>query len=402
MNVCMFVRSLLAHSIGGMELHVETLTRTLFEDGIDVTIISTSNPSGIEYEEKQGVKIYYLRNTKPGKYSKGWWINSVSAFRKIHEKEKFDVVHSQSAGAYYFLRKKLNVEYNLPVVASLHGTSIDEIKTKLRLGLDLRSKVGLIKNIFSYFFRDGFFLSKCNAIIATSDRQIEVIQKYYPVKRDNIHLVYNGIEEELFKAQAANNELQQKLNLGQAEKVILCVARLKKEKGIQNILSVFPDILKEFPKTRLLVIGDGEYRHELENMSMNLGIKQNVLFLGKMSYESLSQYFNLCDIFINSTVRENGYDLTILQGMACGKPVVVSDIGSVFSVIEHGKNGFIYPRNNIKELRKIVMNLLRDEAVRSSVGSNARKTVEDKFSLTKMAEKTVEVYNSLLGVKHAL
>jgi glycosyltransferase involved in cell wall biosynthesis len=333
---------------------------------------------------------------KPGKYSRGWWQGSVGKFKELESKEKYDVIHSQSAGAYYLLRKKLNKEYKLPVVVSLHGTSVDEIKTKLRLGFNLRAKLGLVRDIYHYLFWDIFFLSACDAVVATSDQQVKVIEKYYPVRNDKIHLVYNGIDTRLFTPRLKNVELLKKLGINSDEKIILSIARMKKEKGVQNIISIFPRVLEKFPKTHLLAVGEGEYKCSLIDLAHTLGIQDKVHFLGRIEYGRLAEYLNMADIFVNSTIRENGYDLTIPQAMACAKPVVSSDIKSVMTVIENGKNGFLYPRNDLTLLSNILFKLLDDAGLAKSIGLEARSSVLTRFSLEAMAEGTINVYKEVM------
>ncbi len=396
MKICFFTRTLPAHAVGGMELHIETLARSLSVKGEDVTIITTAHPSGVEYEEKNGVIVHYLAGTRPGKYGRHWWTKSVQKFEELHATQSFDVIHSQSAGACRLIRKRIHKKYGIPVVTSLHGTSIDEIKTKLRLGFNIRAKLGLIKNIYSYLFADRAFISLSDAVIATSDSQVGVIAKWYAVDTQKIHLVYNGIDVDAFAPRAPDSALRKSLGLESSDFIILSVARLKLEKGLQNILSVLPGLLKEHPHIKLLIGGDGEYKKELVALASRLGIEKNVYFLGIIDYNELPAYFNLCDIFVNSTIRENGYDLTIPQAMACAKPVVVSDIRSVVaSVVQDGKNGFVYPRNDIGRLTKLIDELVRYPGLRDAMGRNARDTARSKFSLEAMAEKTITVYRKV-------
>jgi glycosyltransferase involved in cell wall biosynthesis len=379
-----------------MELHIETLARSLFEKGEKVTVITTAHPLGIEIENKYGVEIHYLAGTCPGKYSRQWWKKSVKKFEELHAVHHFDVIHSQSAGASHLLRKHVHEKYHIPVVTTLHGTAIDEIKTKLRLGFSIRTMLGLIKNIYDYLLWDRTYIPLSNAIIATSDSQVSVITKWYPVDFRKVHLVYNGIDVNAFTPHVPDGSLRTSIGLAPSDFIILSVARLKEEKGIQNILTVLPALIRDHPTLKLLVGGEGEYKNELIALVERLALTKHVYFLGKIDYNKLPEYFNLCEIFVNPTVRENGYDLTIPQAMACAKPVVVSDIRSVVaSVVEDKKNGFIYPRNDLDRLKKLVDELIRSQKLREAIGRNARDTARKKFSLEAMADKTIAIYRKI-------
>jgi len=312
MKICMFVRSLPPHAVGGLEYHTQKLTEGLARCGQEISIITTAHPEGKEYEKVNGVDIYYCPKSKPGRYSFNWWKESVKTFETLHQQKNFDLVHSQSGGAYYFLRRGLNKKYNLPVVVTLHGTSFNEIRTKLKIPFDLRSKISLLKNIYTYLFWDRFYLRAADMVIATSDQQLELIKKFYPVKAENLSLVYNGIDTDLFRPEKTSD-----IKKGD-EFIILAVARLKKEKGIQNIIRALPELLKKISRVKLLIIGEGEYQPELQRLAEKLSVADKVSFLGLVPYNQLPEYYNLADIFVNPTIRENGYDLTIISAMACG------------------------------------------------------------------------------------
>jgi len=396
MKICMFARSLPAHSVGGMENHIDMLSKSLSMCGCKVDIITTAHPGGIEYETNEGVRIYYCQNTKPGKYTVSWWKESIKKFVELQDKSPYDLIHSQSAGGYYILRKRLNEKYNTPVVVSLHGTTVNEIRTKFRMTFDLRSKLSMLKNIYTYFFWDRFYIKVADAVIATSDQQLEIIKRFYHVDAEKLYLVYNGIDEHLFKNSINTTNLRNSLNIERNEQILLCVARLKKEKGIQNIIKVIPSVVKAIPKIRLLIIGDGEYKYPLMRLSKKLNVLAKINFLGFVPYNKLPYYYNVCDAFVNPTIRENGYDLTILQAMSCGKPVICSNIGSVPTVISDRVDGFLYPKNNLDALAKILINLIAQPEIRKTVGENARKKIMRKFSIKSMTEGTIKVYESIL------
>lgn len=396
MKICVFGRSLPAHATGGMELHIETLTAELVKQGADVTLITTKHPSGQEFESREGVKIYYLKGTLPGRYEGGYFRKSAEKFMQLNSAEKYDVIHSQSAGAYGVLASGLNKRLNIPGVVSLHGTSVDEIKTKLRLGFDLRSKISLIKNLYNYLFKDKKYLRAADAVIATSDSQIDVIMKYYGVSREKINLVYNGIDEELFTPGLFDAVAGGKYGISKGDPVVFALARLKKEKGVQNIITVAARLKNTIPGIKLIIGGDGEYKATLIKQARGLGLTDSIQFIGRVVYSDIPGLLNISKVFVNSTIRENGYDLTIPQAMASAKPVVASDIRSVFTVIESGKNGYIYPRNDLGALEELVQKLLQDETRAKAIGIAARKTVEEKFSLRSMARNTMSVYNKIM------
>lgn len=397
MRICMFGRSIAAHSTGGMESHIETLTRELVKLGVDVTVITTANPDGTEYEERSGVKIHYLKGTFPGGYSRAYYARSIDKFIELNSKERFDLIHSQSAGAYGILSKGVNKKLNVPAVVTLHGTSIDEIKTKLRLGFNLRANISVFKNIYDYLFQDKKYMNAADRIIAISDSQVRTIQRYFGIKADKITLIYNGIDDQMFTPRVLSDEMTALYGVRRGDAVIAAAARLKKEKGIQNIISAFPQIKKSVPNAKLIVAGGGEYRRKLEKLVKKLELNSEVKFLGNIEYKNMPDFLNCSKVFVNSTIRVNGYDLIMPQAMACAKPVVATDIPSVFSLIESGRTGLIYKRGDLDELASLVVKILSDDQLQENIGRASRKAVEEKYNLPRMAEKTLEVYKKVSG-----
>ncbi len=401
----MMSRAVQAHGKGGMEDHIKMLTDGLSAKGNDVTIITTRHPEGKEYEKQGRVETYYLKNSTPGKYSKTWWTETLKKFEELNGSKKFDAFHSQSAAGFYFLKDRLNDRYGVPAVVSLHGTSLDEIKTQKNILLSTprnlkdvrdaaRAPLSILKYVHAYYMIDPKYLRNADAVIATSNEQNKLIQKAYSIDDKRVFTVFNGIDTRMFVPR--DSGIRRKYDISEDEKVLLCVARLKKEKGIHNVIRVMRRLLKK-QAVRLIVVGDGEYRKTLETLARKEGLQGKVTFTGFVRLDELPGYFNACDIFINATIRQDGYDLTILEAMACGKPAIASNIGSMPTAIAHGEDGILIPRGDTDALEKRILELFSDPALCARLGGNARKKVEKQFSVDSMTEGTIRVYETVIG-----
>jgi glycosyltransferase involved in cell wall biosynthesis len=111
----------------------------------------------------------------------------------------------------------------------------------------------------------------------------------------------------------------------------------------------------------------------------------------------LPAIYSACDLFVNPTVRINGYDLTILQAMAAARAVVVSDIGSVPTAVADGRDGVLVPPANPVALAEAIATLLEDPVRREALGAAARRTVVERFSVDAMIEGTLAVYRAARG-----
>jgi len=122
--------------------------QALQQKGHDITIITTRHPHGIEYEKKNGVDIYYLKKTLPGRYEFGFWKESIKKFMELKKIKKFDLIWSESIGGYGYLKEKIRRHFNLPVVLTAHGTFSGQLITKLKKSIfSPRIIPGILKNL---------------------------------------------------------------------------------------------------------------------------------------------------------------------------------------------------------------------------------------------------------------
>jgi len=393
MNICMFAKGLPVHITGGMEIHVKELAEGLVRRGHKVTIITTRHPEGRKKEEEEGnLRIYYVGD-KPLKYTRTFFKESVKLFKNLNEKNKFDIVHSQSgAGVWYALKcKKL-----APLIITFHGTALNEAKSLRNTGLIGWGKglYILVKDFINYhIFNYKLFFEKADKIIAVSNELAEDIKRQYKVPEEKLVVIPNGIGVSKFKPMPVDN-LREKLGLAD-EKVIVSVGAISKQKGFHLLLKILPDILKEYKNMRLIIVGKGPYLQKLKDMAAKFGIENHVIFAGKVS--ELPKYYNLADIFAFPTLRYEGLPLVVPEAMACEKPVIASRIGGIPTIIKNNIDGILIEPGNLKELKERIMEVLRDEELAKKLGKNARKKVVEKFSLDKMVEDTIKVYEEVLG-----
>ncbi len=379
MKICMLTRTTKYHHKGGMEDHIDILVNGLAKRGHEVHIITT------EPREKIKSKNYHIvPGTIPGEYSKKWWDESSKEFFRLNNELKFDIVHSQSIGGISLLTRKNRKKLNIPVAISFHGTFLEELKTNVKLHKKNPLFGALLAANFlrKHFTRDFFKVRRADALIATSDQQAHSLEKQFMVWRGRIKTVYNGISVKKFTPYPARG------------KNILAAARFIRQKGIQNIIRAMPLIMKKHPDAKLVLVGDGAYRSELENLVKKLQIEKNVVFEGYIKYENLPKYFKHCAVFVNPTEQINGYDLTIVEAMACEKPVIVSDLGSVPTVVNN-ENGILVKPGNIEQLANAVAKLLSDRELAKRLGKQGRKDAISKFTDVKMIEDTIKIYHSL-------
>jgi len=403
MNICMLTRALPAQTKGGVPDHTLMLGRGLCARGHRVHLVTTRLGETAAPVREGDLTTHYLPRTRRGEYAGGWWRESARAVRTLHAGDPFDVIHCQSSAGYGVVNPGLHTELGVPAVVSQHGTYYDELVTRWERGFSadpVRSVKNLaaIASILGVMVRRDFpYLKRASGVIATSEEQYALIRRVYGVPEEKLFRVWNGMDLSLFTPGLPGGRLRRRLGIPAASPFLLVVARFIRDKGVQNILRAMPGVLERFPECRLVLVGDGPYRPRLEKLASICG--QSVVFAGEVPLEGLPEYFRECDIFVNPTNQQNGYDLTMVEAMACEKPVVSSRIGSTPTLIRHGVDGVLFPTADVGALTSEIVALLADPGMRASLGSNARRKVIAGFGLDGMVTGTIGVYEQLLSTR---
>lgn len=401
MKVCVLTRTTPFHHIGGMEDHIKTLYEGIAARGITVHVITTAHPEGKEHEAAGCLEYFFIKGTKPGAYSNAWWSKSTKKFVEHNDIHHYDVIHSQSAGGYSLLKSGLPKKLGIPVVATFHGTAYEDNITRLNT---IRYRKGRVSSLDKFLAdldaRRGNrelsdFCKTADKIIAPTDERERILREVFGAPKERIELIYHGMKLDLFAPGMDTKDLRERLRISPEDRIILCMARLEIDKGVQFTIEAMPEVLKEFKSVKLVITGDGNYKKALENKAKDLKIRENVIFTGSVPFSETNRYFNLCDIFSNYSFRFTGYDLTMLEAMACAKPVIAADYGSNPTLIENGKSGILLPVWRADLLAPKIIDILKNDPQRNSLGTAARVRALEKFSARKMIEDTLRLYERL-------
>lgn len=205
---------------------------------------------------------------------------------------------------------------------------------------------------------------------------------------DRIEVISNGIDLSRF-ARPAQDMSRKSEGL-----VIGNVARLTEAKDHGNLLRAFATVRREVPDVRLLLVGDGELRGEIESMVSSLGLADAVEMTGKRS--DIPLLLAGMDVFVLPSRRE-GFPVSIIEAMACGRAVVATDVGGVREIINDGVDGLVVPPEDDTSLAAAILGLVRDPDARSLLGQNAAKRAIENFSDQAMIRNYVRLYTSLGG-----
>ena len=219
---------------------------------------------------------------------------------------------------------------------------------------------------------DSFLSGFTKKTIAVSESVKESCIKKRKVNKDKLIVMHNGIPINEFIPLEKEQILKEreKFNVNPDTKVIGTVARLREEKGVRFIIESVPKILDIFPDTKFFIAGDGPLKHELENLSKDLGVNDQIIFAGFRN--DIPSVLSIIDFFVAPSLTE-GSPIGILEAMAMGKPIVATNVGGIKEILKDGETGLFVPSKDSESLAQKAIYLLKNENVAKCLGEKARE-----------------------------
>ncbi len=209
-------------------------------------------------------------------------------------------------------------------------------------------------------------------------------------KRSRIRVMLPGVDIAEFKPDLDVVDIRKKHNLKEQDKIVLFVGTLYKFSGLDLMVEKFGTVLQAIPNAKLLIVGAGEQQDTLKNMIERLGLSQSVIMAGLQPYNLVPYYINLADIcicpFLLNGVTRDIFPIKILQYLACGKPLVCTQLLGVKEVIQGEEHGIVYVSDHAEMVDKIMW-LLKSEEDRKRLGENAINYIKRVHSYDKMAKQ---------------
>jgi glycosyltransferase involved in cell wall biosynthesis len=235
-------------------------------------------------------------------------------------------------------------------------------------------------------------------IVALTQREKEAHVRLRIGSEDTFVVIHSGVELNKFQEMplVEGQYVRRKLGLPENALIIGTSGRLEPVKGPEFLMAAATSIISQFPNTFFLLAGDGSLRQDLEKKALDFGIEKNIVFLGWR--EDIAKIISIFDVFCLPSLNE-GMGRVLVEAMALGKPIVASNAGGIPDLITHGKNGFLVPPKNSKELAKYIQILLEDKEKRVKMGLAGKKMALN-FSKEIMVSKTVELYQHLMIQKN--
>ncbi|MBN3039654.1 MAG: glycosyltransferase family 4 protein [Candidatus Omnitrophica bacterium] len=373
----LFMPSSFIPVIGGVQTVVYDLAEYFFSKDHQVKVITNRYPRNLpEAENIEGIDIKRWLFLKPGiKHLRNRRIDIflasiyfyprtlASLAKEIREfKPEVVNVHYPDIQTAFVLKILNKAKFRL--IVSLHGYDIERwFNTDPRFNL----KVNTDKERMAYpdFVLLKEILEKADAVTACSKYLLSKTTELFPKIKEKGYVAYNGINPDQFN----NSEI-----FKQNSDYILAYGRLSYQKGFDILLEAFSRLANKALGLKLLIIGEGEERENLEKKTIELRLEQRVRFIGPVSYKDLAKYIKGSK-FVVIPSRWEPFGLVALESFACARTVIATTSGGIQEIVRDGQNGLVVEKENPFSLSKAISKLIEEEQLRAALEINSLKTI---------------------------
>lgn len=229
------------------------------------------------------------------------------------------------------------------------------------------------------------------AHIAVSQAVKDQVVSWYGLDPEKVRVIYNGVRPEFFEAGRWRRESRERLGLAPETRVIGVVSRLHMDKGFGVLLAALEGLKGEFP-FKLLVAGAGPHEEEIRGLVHRHGLEDAVVFLGYR--RDTPQLLGAMDVFVLPSIKE-GFPNALLEAMAAGLPVVVSDYGPHLEAVEPGTSGLLFPPDDHEALGRALKAVLSQPEGAARLGAAAQRRVAAHFTLERFGQRVQALYDEL-------
>lgn len=341
--------------LGGLERVTVDLAKAQRLAGHRVSVFSILSTQGLKQElVDAGIPVF--EGHKSGTLDR----RVIKALRQLLRQQEADVVHAHNfVPNYYSALAKMGLRHSPVQVCTCHDMggrlSSRKLRWLFKLSLLATHEVAMVgRQVFDRYMKLGM------------------------VPSGHAHVVLNGVPVERFVGGADKRRAaREALNLVEQDLVIGCVGRLVELKNHRRMIEVMPELLQSFRHLKLVILGDGELRSELNELVANLKLSESVILAG--ARRNVSELLPAFDVFALPS-RTEGLSIALLEACATGLAVLASDVGGNPEIILDGETGLLVAPNDNRVLRDGLTKLLADSALRERLGARAAAWVREHAS----------------------
>jgi len=357
---------------GGIEVHVNALAHGLEAKGIDVEVLVCNDKATTDTDNSDGIRV--VRVAQLGRFLSApvsplfpLWLHRMA--------EGKDILHfhfPNPTGEIALLLAGVKI----PAVVTYHNDIVRQRVTG---------------TLYQPFLTR--FLRRVKQIWVTSPQYLTV-SKQLQAFRDKCIVVPFGINLAEFVPTQSMSDRSAQIKAQLGGPLILFVGKLRYYKGLPILLRAMCEL-----EAKLLVIGDGPEEASLRRLARELGLEGKVYFEGRVDHSELPAYYRAADVFVlPSTQTAESFGIVLLEAMACGVPVISTELGTGTSYVNQDEvTGLVVPSANASALAAALKRLLADPVLRQRLGAAGRQRVSREFSYERIVLRSIELYESVVA-----
>lgn len=362
-------------------------SKLLQAKGHKVIIMGAKTPEHQADGLFRGIMAYRFRSL-PLPKSGGWRLAfpTINEVKKILIKEQIDVMHVFLPMSGSLISVKAARTLNLQIVAHSHSQPEN-----------LFADAPKLFQPFLFWAWNKFLAwlyGKAAIVIYPSELARELLHGLCEKNKPSV-VISNGIDTDEFRPLPIGDFLED-FKLRASAVKLLFVGRLYPEKSVNTLIEAVPHIIKEYDDIQVMLVGAGHLRPKLEKLVNDSGVGNKVSFLGMISDEDKIRAYNACDIFVLPSLAELE-GMVVLEAMACGKPIIISDAKMSASRFFVKGNGYLFATKDPQDLARQALKLITDKGLRERMGQKSLE-ISRQYDIHESADKLEQVYYSTLGL----
>jgi len=370
-------------------------------NSFDTSILAPHYPGSKQFEIMEDLKVsrfrYFLKKYEKLACSGGmlptikknkWFYLQVPFFliseyfslKKQIKKNRPDMIHAHWIIPQGFIAALLKKKHHIPFAVTCHGVDVFALRGKVataikRFTLRSADKITVVSSAMK------------NELLTKIDSNLD------------IDVIPMGVDSELFHPKKKEFAIRRKYQIDGP--FLLFVGRLAEKKGVKYLINAMSDVIKKHAEAKLMIIGRGTLEKELKELTRELKLERNVIFMGAIQNNLLPAYYATADIFACPSIQtkdgdREGLPVTILEALSSGLPVITTDLEGNKDLIADNRAIYIVRQKNHKELANKIIEILNSSKLRKITKTSAIKFIKDKFDWEIISKRYRRALNEVI------
>ncbi len=380
MKIGMIAQGIYPYNFGGHEIRINQVGKRLAKN--HELHLYLPNRKEIKYpEEFEGIKIHPIQTfiKNPHLLTSLTALEFAKKVPKKIEDEELDIVDILFYSMPFEKKEKKTV--------ATTGAFYESFKHR-----SLLRKAITFPIIYLQIFLNQIKINFSDKVISISEISAREMEKKFGVSEDNLEIIKNGVSKR-FKPDLDVKDLKSKLGFEEEDFIITYSGRLAREKGVPDLIKAVSFL--DNSQIKILLLGDGEIKDEIKNLSKKLNVKTQ--FAGTVKHSDIPKYLNLSDLFVLPSYWEI-QPLSCIEAMACGVPVISTEVGGIPEVVKDEKNGLLVKPGEPKNLAEAIERIRDDEELRDKLRKEGLEFAKER-TWDKIVNQMEQTYQSLVNQK---